>query len=253
MKYWYYLEAGQQKGPVAENECVKLFESGALSSDTLVWADGMKEWQEARTVENLVPPSFLPPPPPVIASVPSNAQDSLNVPGSCPLCGSSKHMAKAKALYGHMVCKKCYFAFANKRQGAYAIDILGYYALTFVAGILVAIVMALGGSSQTEIQSVASILGWILLPVLFFKDCFSGQSLGKAICGVKVIDDTTGAPGTIGASFKRNLPLLIPFMPLIVGGQLCKGHRTGDGWANTKVIWKKYANHPIFAPSRSNA
>lgn len=157
-------------------------------------------------------------------------------------------MAKAKSLYGHMVCKKCYYGFANHRQLAYFIDLLGYYVITFVAGMMVGVVMAGSGSSQSEIQGVASLLGWILLPVLLCKDCFSGQSVGKAMCGVKVIDETTGESGGIGASFKRNLPLVVPFMPLVVAFQLCKGHRIGDGWSNTKVIWKKYATNPIFAP-----
>jgi hypothetical protein len=40
---------------------------------------------------------------------------------------------------------------------------------------------------------------------------------------------------------------MIPFMPLIVAFSLGKGSRIGDGWAHTKVIWKKYASNPVFA------
>ena len=170
------------------------------------------------------------------------------IPQTCPLCGSGKHMNDVRTLYGHVVCKKCYYSFANRRQFAYFLDILGYYAICFVVGIGLGVMMGAGGSSQSEIQGAGSVIGWLLLPLLLFKDCFSGQSGGKAMCGVKVIDETTGEPGGLGASFKRNLPLLFPFMPIVVAVQLCKGHRTGDGWSNTKVIWKKYANHPIFAP-----
>lgn len=159
-------------------------------------------------------------------------------------------MAKEKSLYGHMVCKKCYYGFANQRQLAYFLDILSYYAACLVAGLMLGFLMALSGSSESEIGAVGSLLGWILLPVFICKDCFSGQSVGKAMCGVKVIDETTGEPCGIGASFKRNLPLVIPFMPFIVAFQLNGGPRTGDGWANTKVIWKKHASHPIFAPDQ---
>ncbi|CAK6688863.1 RDD family protein [Synechococcus sp. BA-124 BA4] len=83
MRYWYYHEAGQQKGPIAEEAFVKLFESGVLSADTLVWTESLKDWQQARTVEGLVPPALsLPPPPlgntmrspPVHAFVPSGPQ-----------------------------------------------------------------------------------------------------------------------------------------------------------------------------------
>ncbi|MGH7491381.1 MAG: RDD family protein [bacterium] len=65
MRYWYYHESGQQKGPIAESDFVKLFESGSLSASTFVWTKGLKEWREASTIENLVPPAFTPPAIPV--------------------------------------------------------------------------------------------------------------------------------------------------------------------------------------------
>ena len=43
----------------------------------------------------------------------------------CPLCGQSKHMNEAKLLYGHAVCKRCYYSFANRRQFAFFLDMLG--------------------------------------------------------------------------------------------------------------------------------
>jgi uncharacterized RDD family membrane protein YckC len=69
MKYWYYHEAGQQKGPTAEDDFVKMFESGALSASTLVWTESLKDWQEARTIEGLVPPELSPPPPPPVSAI----------------------------------------------------------------------------------------------------------------------------------------------------------------------------------------
>jgi uncharacterized RDD family membrane protein YckC len=170
----------------------------------------------------------------------------------CPLCGQTKYMHKAKPLYGHMVCKKCYYSFANRRQMAFFLDIVGWRLIMFPVGFALGLAMAASGSSQSDIEGVATGLAWLLLGVFFCKDCFAGQSPGKALCGIKVINSTTGRSCKIGASFKRNLPLLIPFMPLIVAVRLCKGHRTGDGWSNTKVIWKKYASHPIFLPEQNS-
>jgi uncharacterized RDD family membrane protein YckC len=166
----------------------------------------------------------------------------------CPLCASAKHMKKAKPLYGHVVCKKCYYAFANRRQTAFVIDIITWRVAMIPVGIMIGMVMVTAGFRHVDIVATGAILGWLLLSVFFCKDSFAGQSPGKALCGVKVIDTATGKAAGIKASFKRNLPLLIPFMPLIVGGRLCSGHRLGDGWANTKVIWQKYADHPVFAP-----
>ena len=198
----------------------------------------------------------IPKPTPVAAQVAAPAATPPAPPsqldGSCPLCGQTKHMSKAKELYGHMVCKKCYYGFANRRQFAFFLDAIGWRVLMFPVGFAIGMSMAMSGASQTEIESTANAIGYLLLPIFFCKDCFAGHSLGKLICGVRVIDEDNGSAGGIGASFKRNLPLIIPFMPLVVGVQLCKGHRTGDGWSKSKVIWKKYADHPIFAAKQAS-
>jgi uncharacterized RDD family membrane protein YckC len=168
----------------------------------------------------------------------------------CPLCGQIKRMHKAKPLYGQRVCQKCYYAFANRRQLAFVLDVVGWRLIAFPLALAIGLVVGLTGPSKSTIQILGLVLSFLLVVLFTCKDCFAGHSPGKALCGVKVIDSTTGHPCGIGSSFKRNLPLLIPFMPLIVAYQLCKGHRTGDGWSNTKVIWKKYASNPIFSPSQ---
>lgn len=101
--------------------------------------------------------------------------------------------------------------------------------------------------SEAEVQTAITIAWWTLFPLLFFpKDGFAGHSLGKLICGVQVVHQKTLQPVWLGRSFLRNLPLIIPFVPLIIAFLLQGGYRWGDSWAGTKVIWKKYANHPVF-------
>ncbi len=82
--------------------------------------------------------------------------------------------------------------------------------------------------------------------LVLVKDCFTGHSPGKLMCGVQVLDDDSSEPGNLIQSIKRNLPTIIPIVPLVIAVQLSKGPRWGDGWANTKVIWKKYREHPVF-------
>jgi len=62
MRTWYYHESGQRKGPIAEDDLLKLFEWGYLSASTFVWTKGLKEWREAGTIEDLLPTQFVPPP-----------------------------------------------------------------------------------------------------------------------------------------------------------------------------------------------
>src|SRR6266496_1905513 len=42
---WYYAEAGQQRGPVSDAELSGLVQAGTVRDDTLVWREGMADWQ----------------------------------------------------------------------------------------------------------------------------------------------------------------------------------------------------------------
>jgi uncharacterized RDD family membrane protein YckC len=42
---WYYALNGQRLGPVSHEEFVKLVTDGVIRSDSLVWSQGMAEWQ----------------------------------------------------------------------------------------------------------------------------------------------------------------------------------------------------------------
>ena len=87
----------------------------------------------------------------------------------------------------------------------------------------------------------------VVAPLAFFcKDGFQGRSPGRALCGVQVVDRHTHAPIGFLPSLKRNLILYVPLMPVVIAFRLLQGHRFGDGWANTTVVWKKYAAHPVF-------
>ena len=69
---------------------------------------------------NMKHPSAQPP----LGIIMDNKLSMGNSNGACPLCGKTKHMRKAKKLYGHMVCPKCYYGFANRRQFAYILDLI---------------------------------------------------------------------------------------------------------------------------------
>src|SRR5213594_1867416 len=42
---WYYAEAGKQAGPITEEELLRLADSGRIQADTLVWHEGLANWQ----------------------------------------------------------------------------------------------------------------------------------------------------------------------------------------------------------------
>lgn len=195
----------------------------------------------------------------------------------CPLCQKKVKAKKAKPLYGTKVCKKCYYGMANRRQFAYIIDagfwmfflvfisgfifcVIGslYPDMTFYNDIFVVSFDVLFDDISNSDRTLSSILffsavvfiRYIIFPMIFgLKDGFWGRSFGKNICGIEVLDRNTLQPIGFGQSFRRNLILVIPLMPLLVAGRLCKGYRLGDKWANTKVVLCKHRNHPVFTGS----
>jgi hypothetical protein len=52
---WYTNEDGEQQGPYTFALLNTRARQGTLSSETLVWAEGMEEWQPAGTIPNLFP------------------------------------------------------------------------------------------------------------------------------------------------------------------------------------------------------
>jgi len=61
---WYYAVGSQQQGPVTEDQLHALAKDGVVTGDTLVWRDGMANWQPYRTVGG---PATVPAPAPATA------------------------------------------------------------------------------------------------------------------------------------------------------------------------------------------
>src|SRR4051812_7616453 len=99
----------------------------------------------------------------------------------CPLCEKSKHMHKARPLYGRLVCKKCYYSFANRRQLAFFVDSILLRVLGFAVGFGVGFLIVTGMGRLDH--DLLTVVGWgidiPLIGLFFCKDCFAGQSPGK--------------------------------------------------------------------------
>ncbi len=66
---WYYHESGQQKGPVSETTLRGLFTDRVIPPSTLVWREGMAEWQPASdALGSGIAPNITPPPVPMTQS-----------------------------------------------------------------------------------------------------------------------------------------------------------------------------------------
>jgi hypothetical protein len=101
MPQWYYGSSAGQTGPVEEGELRALVASGGVGPETLVWRDGMKEWQPLQSMPelqgNFVNPYVAPGPG---AYVPGYYQPVA------PTCG----LAIASMICGIVGIVTCYFA-----------------------------------------------------------------------------------------------------------------------------------------------
>jgi len=48
---WFYAYQGKSVGPVSQDEFLRLIEAGTITSETLVWHEGMKDWTKHETIK----------------------------------------------------------------------------------------------------------------------------------------------------------------------------------------------------------
>ncbi|MFI8717414.1 pilin [Stenotrophomonas sp. NPDC077464] len=78
MSQWFYAEGNrQQRGPLTSEELIALYQSSRIALDTLVWRDGLPQWQPLRSVADEIgldaaaeAPPVGPPPAPAVPSPP---------------------------------------------------------------------------------------------------------------------------------------------------------------------------------------
>lgn len=87
---WYYAKDKAKVGPIDEAELTQLLQSGAITSDTLVWTEGMPGWQPYSVVR----PSASPLAP-------------TGSPATCVECGQTFPPEQLITLAGRRVCAAC--------------------------------------------------------------------------------------------------------------------------------------------------
>jgi uncharacterized RDD family membrane protein YckC len=126
---WYYAKDGQQVGPVGESEWTQLLSLGTITPSTLVWREGMANWQPFSEVQSerhtAIPP------------VPAAAQAGLDV--ICIECGKSFPADEVIRYGDSSVCANCKPVFVQKLQeGARLLGTMDYagFWIRFAAKLL---------------------------------------------------------------------------------------------------------------------
>lgn len=109
---WYYAKDGQQQGPVDDTELARLVNSKQINATTLVWREGLQQWQPYQEIwvagmpdwRGLSDGSSSVPPPPVLPQSPPVAVDGQ------ALCAECRRLVPAEQLVpigGRSICVSC--------------------------------------------------------------------------------------------------------------------------------------------------
>ena len=113
---WFYVKDGQQLGPVSRSELDQIVQRGEIGSDSLVWQEGMENWEPHAGLASSAPP----PPPTAAAGAPPPAAGSASGTRPCTECGRT-YPEKDLIPYGDQAvcpsCKQEFFAKAKQANG----------------------------------------------------------------------------------------------------------------------------------------
>ena len=92
---WYYVDAGRQIGPVEEPALDDLVRAGVVRDDTMIWREGMADWQPHGAVRGPKQPALIP------------AAYITGDSGFCSECGG-RFPAPQLAMFGNrQMCTAC--------------------------------------------------------------------------------------------------------------------------------------------------
>jgi len=257
---WYYADAGRQVGPIDEAALDDLVRTGVVRDDTLVWSEGMANWQPHGAVRG--------PKPAPMPAVPI-AADS----GFCSECGRPFPISQLVAIGSANVCAQCKPIYLQRvREGGQAIGQRRYagFWIRFVALIIDSIILGVVefivnlplrliiGVGAVDVANTGSIAGLgavfaatgVLLLIDFaiaiaYNVYFwstRGATPGKMALGLKIIR-ADGGPLTVGLAVGRYLCYLLDFFTIYIGfiiaGFDSEKRALHDRICDTRVIYAK--------------
>lgn len=84
---WYYAIGNERKGPVSQAEIEALIAGGAITSETLVWREGMSTWLPLRATDLASVPGVIPSPAPYVEGRTTTGGTGIRWPGPEMTCG----------------------------------------------------------------------------------------------------------------------------------------------------------------------
>ena len=269
MQNWYYADAERQRqGPLSAEELAQRFHQGQLRLDTLVWRDGMAEWQPLRdfsgelALHQAPAETFYTPVDPMVAAQPGNepalAESAART--DSPYAPPSATLTSDEAFYGG---GEVVYAGFWKRVAAYLIDafVIGM-ATQIVQLVVMGLFFGISASSMSNPETMfASGTGILFLAALYlvplamnaayyaaFHASSKQATLGKMAVGIKVVrtDGTRiSLARGVGRFFATILSSLIMGIGFLMAAFTERKQGLHDMVCDTLVVDKwAYTAHP---------
>jgi uncharacterized RDD family membrane protein YckC len=256
---WYYALDGKQAGPVSEQELAALVQARQLTLDSLVWREGMANWQPLREMQGTIPG--------LAALVPPSAAP-LQPAGDQVVCAECRQIVpKGDAIQysGSYICAACKPAFFQKVREGVAPDSPGGHRYAgfwvrfgakcldgIILWVLVLPITFLWGAKasgpgvawQQIVAQQALVLGIGTIIRAAYNGFFVGHfgaTPGKMACKLKVIR-ADGTQVGYGLAFGRFFAELLNTFTLLIGYIIAafddEKRALHDRICGTRVIYK---------------
>jgi uncharacterized RDD family membrane protein YckC len=254
---WYYVDQGQQTGPIGDTQFEELVRNGKIRPDTLVWREGMAAWvayRESGASSNPAAPA------PAGSTVSAAGENPQAVCAECGNMFAIQDMIRHGTVY---ICANCKPVFMQKlaegaqintgelhyagfwiRFGAKFMDglILGLpFGLVFVAVFLTRTHAT--GPNQLGFLPLMLQFGFIFLRMvyeIFFLGKY-GATPGKMLCKLKVVTADGGRIGygrATGRFFAEIVSGMICYIGYIMVAFDSQKRALHDYICNTRVVVK---------------
>jgi uncharacterized RDD family membrane protein YckC len=221
---WYYVEGGRQQGPLGELEFKQKIDAGSIQSETLVWHEGMFNWQPYRTVapeQNREALDGNSQPPAAFCShcgTPNASDDLLRYEGAF-VCATCKPAFFQKVREGIPVSGNLLYAGFKIRLGAKLLDFLVLWVFNTTLSVLVEALAFRKPSTTIFIGTQFTLLIFQTALGAAYTCWFLakyGATPGKMACRLKVVTPE-GTTLAFGRALGRHFAEMLSGMILGVG------------------------------------
>ena len=251
MNYYYALN-GQQQGPISEAELDALVAAGTITADTLVWREGLANWQPYQEVRGAANQGAAAPPTMRVAAPPAAASGNQVL---CSVCGGAFPVEDTIRYGTSIVCANCKPRFVQQlREGSALAGTTEYasFGTRFGAKFLDGIILGIGGrillfavkDSNALLAAPILAFGFDFLVRIIYNSIFLakwGATPGKMACKIEVVN-ADGSKLSVGQAIGRSCAEILSGILCLAGYIMAafddEKRALHDRLAQTRVVKK---------------